>query len=197
MTKKKNNIFNESSYHSSDDDDDDIKIEKIKVFGKSRKLVSESFCLEIRENFEKFEGKKLSTIFDLKYSKVHKLAIAEMVISCVMFSSIFLTCVKNEKFNVFVSVLFILLTIARFVLSFLLFYYMEKSDLEKYDDFLECKNVKVSTFKKIAGITTLRNCFYAFVVFNIILLGIEKVERMTDYAEKTSENRKRRFENTF
>lgn len=70
---------------SDDNDDDDADIEKIKVVEKLRRLVSESFCLEIRENFEKFKGKKLSTIFDLKYSKVHKFAIAEMVISCVMF----------------------------------------------------------------------------------------------------------------
>ena len=50
---------------------------------------------------------------------------------------------------------------------------MEKSDIERYDDFLDCKNVRVKTFKKIAGITKLRNCFYTFVVFNVIILGIE------------------------
>ena len=70
---------------------------------------------------------------------------------------------------------------------------MEKSDIERYDDFLDCKNVRVKTFKKIAGITKLRNCFYTFVVFNVIILGIEKMERLCDYCEKTEENVKTRL----
>ena len=185
---KNKNSFNESSDNFSDDDD-------FKVFGKLRKLVSESFCLEIRENFEKFKGKKLSTIFDLKYSKVHGLSIAEMVICCVI---IFVTLIggftkSNETCFIITSLIYLLLMIPNFILSFLLFYYMEKSDIERYDDFLDCKNVKVNTFKNIAGITKLRNCFYAFVVFNVILLGIEKVERLFDYAEKTEENIRKRL----
>lgn len=184
--KKNENIFNESSNEYSNDDDEDI--EKIKIFGKLRKLVCESFCLEIRENFQKFKGKKLSTIFDLKYSKIHKLAISEMVISCVMFLLIILGgCFKNDYFSIF-SILSLVLIIPRFILSFLLFYYMEKSDIERYDDFLDCKNVRVKAFKSIAGITKLRNCFYTFVVFNVIILGIEKLERLADYAVKTEEN---------
>ena len=185
---KKKNIFNESSNEYSNDDGDIEDIEKIKIFGKLRKLVCESFCLEIRENFQKFKGKKLSTIFDLKYSKIHKFAIAEMVISCVMFLLISVGgCFKNDFFVIF-SILSLVLIIPRFVLSFLLFYYMDKSDIERYDDFLDCENVRVETFKNIAGITKLRNCFYAFVVFNVIILGIEKLERLADYAKKTKEN---------
>ena len=83
--------------------------------------------------------------------------------------------------------------IPRFVLSFLLFYYMEKSDIERYDDFLDCKNVRAKTFKNIAGITTLRNCFYTFVVFNVIILGIEKIDRVWDYSLKTEDNIKKRL----
>ena len=192
--KKNKNIFNESSNdYSYDDDIEDIK--KMKNFGKLRKLVSESFCLEIRENFQTFKGKKLSTIFDLKYSKIHKFAIAEMVISCVMFFTLMLGGCLKKELNCFAVLSFIsfILIIPRFVLSFLLFYYMEKSDIERYDDFLDCKKVRVKTFKNIAGISKLRNCFYTFVVFNVIILGIEKIERLCDYYDKTEENIKRRL----
>ena len=192
--KKTKNIFNESCKDYSDDDIDDI--EKIKIFGKLRKLVCESFCLEIRENFQKFKGKKLSTIFDLKYSKIHKFAISEMVISCVMFLSMIIggyaTKADNECLDFF-TLISILLLIPRFALSFLLFYYMEKSDIERYDDFLDCKNVRVKTFKKIAGITRLRNCFYTFVIFNVVILGIEKLERLVEYSEEFEENVKNRL----
>jgi len=196
--KNNKSIINESSKDYSDDDDID-DIEKIKIFGKLRKLVCESFCLEIRENFQKFKGKKLSTIFDLKYSKIHKIAIAEMVISCVMFLIMIISgCAEKEdeeKMSQVFIIISIFLMIPRFVLSFLLFYYMEKSDIERYDDFLDCKNVRVKTFKNIAGITRLRNCFYTFVVFNVIILGIEKLERMGDYIKEAAENAKKRWEN--
>lgn len=180
---------------SDDNDDDDADIEKIKVVEKLRRLVSESFCLEIRENFEKFKGKKLSTIFDLKYSKVHKFAIAEMVISCVMFLFMFIAGYAKENNNFFVlfSCIAITLMIPRFVLSFLLFYYLEKSDIERYDDFLDCKNVRSKAFKNISDISTLRNCFYTFVVFNVIILGIEKIERLVDYGKETAENIRNRL----
>ena len=193
MLEKQNKSLLNESYNdllSDDNDDDDADIEKIKVVEKLRRLVSESFCLEIRENFEKFKGKKLSTIFDLKYSKVHKFAIAEMVISCVMFLFMFIAGYAKENNNFFVwfSCIAITLMIPRFVLSFFLFYYLEKSDIERYDDFLDCKNVRSKAFKNISDISTLRNCFYTFVVFNVIILGIEKIERLVDYGKETAEN---------
>ena len=103
-------------------------------------------------------------------------------------------CLKKnlECFAVLSCISFILI-IPRFVLSFLLFYYMEKSDIERYDDFLDCKNVRVKTFKKIAGITRLRNCFYTFVIFNVVILGIEKLERLVEYSEEFEENVKNRL----
>ncbi len=51
-----------------------------------------------------------------------------------------------------------------------------KSDIEAYDDFLDCKNVRTKAFKDISDISTLRNCFYTFVVFNVIILGVEKLK---------------------
>ena len=166
--KKINNIFQEEF--------EDIK--KKKFIGKLRKLVSDSFCLEIQENFEKFKGKRLSSIFDLKYNTVHKFAIGEMVISCVIiFLNIFQIIKILDKMS-------ILLMMPKFAFSFILFYYMDKSDLQNYDDFLECKNVRVRYFKKIVKITKLRNCFYSFVVFNVIILGFEKLETLFEYRKE-------------
>lgn len=104
-----------------------------------------------------------------------------MVISCVI---IFL-----NVFNIinYLDKISLLLMMPKFAFSFILFYYMDKSDLQNYDDFLECKNVRVRYFKKIAKITKLRNCFYSFVVFNVIILGCEKLETLFEYSNEEKE----------
>ena len=73
----------------------DDNIEKIKI----RKLISESFCYEIQDNFIRFKGKKLSSIFDLNYNKIHKISIADLVISCVLFVSLIIAgiIIKNNN----------------------------------------------------------------------------------------------------
>ena len=167
----------------------DDNIEKIKI----RKLISESFCYEIQDNFIRFKGKKLSSIFDLNYNKIHKISIADLVISCVIFVSLIIAVIiiKNNNSDNYcayiIALISLLALIGRFILSFILFYYMEKGDLEKYDDFLDCKIVKSKVFKKISDINKYRNCFYAFVVFNVITLGIEKIERILEYGKELDE----------
>jgi len=171
----------------------DDNIEKIKI----RKLISESFCYEIQDNFIRFKGKKLSSIFDLNYNKIHKISIADLVISCVLFVSLIIAgiTIKNNNSDnccaqtimVISLLIYFLALIGRFILSFILFYYMEKGDLEKYDDFLDCKIVKSKVFKKISDINKYRNCFFAFVVFNVITLGIEKIERIYEYGKEIDE----------
>ena len=52
---------------------------------------------------------------------------------------------------------------------------MEKGDIEKYDEFLECKNIKVKFFKKIYDVNKVRKCFIIFVILNIIIQGIDKI----------------------
>lgn len=161
-----------------------------------RKLVSKSFCSEIYDDFQKYNGTKLSNIFDLKYSKIHKLSIATLVLYCVdiflSFASIFLLgCGIFDKMKCFANIyatILLALIVAKYILSVILFYYMEKGDIERYDDFLDCKNVKVKTFKKITDVNTLRNCFFAFVIMNIIILGIEKLENVLDFEEKLGGN---------
>ena len=54
------------------------------------------------------------------------------------------------------------------VLSVLLFFYIEKGDINKYDEFLDCPNVKKKFFKQ-------RKCFLAFTIFNLISEFIDKI----------------------
>ena len=60
-----------------------------------KKLVANSFCSQIHDNFEKYKGKLLSNIFDLNYSKIHGLSIANMVVSCTLVGLSFLQVWKN------------------------------------------------------------------------------------------------------
>ena len=60
---------------------------------------------------------------------------------------------------------------------------MEKGDVEKYDNFLDCPNVKVIFFKKLSDVNKLRGCFYAFVIMNFLVLGIEKIEHYLEFSE--------------
>ena len=178
-------------------------IDKKKLF--LRKLVSKAFCSEIHDDFQKYKGTKLSNVFDLNYGKVHKLSIATLVIYCVkIFMSLLVTFLyacgilikdknkyKNKYKNKCIEYIFLifllLLIVAKHILSIILFYFMEKGDIEKYDNFLDCKNVKVKIFKKITDINRLRGCFFAFVILNIINLGIEKLETIMEKSEKDNE----------
>ena len=127
-----------------------------------RKLVSQSDCLEIGDKFERFIGKKLSNIFDFNYNKIHNISLAILVVVCnssffiiIYFSCIIYISVKNKNWKTFINLFLyfiIILSIAEFILSIILFYFMEKSDLEKYDNFLDCKIVKTKVFKKISDI---------------------------------------------
>jgi len=169
-----------------------------------RKLISKSTCLEIRENFEKFRGTKLSNIFDLNYSKVHAFSIATLILTLVFFVLIIfnsiLSCMDCYYYSlnsckkcllILYLVIFLLIYGARFILFLVLFYYMEKGDLELYDDFLDCKDVKANFFKKISDINKLKNCFYAFVILNFLELGIEKIEKYLEFSEKNIEEVKK------
>jgi len=159
-----------------------------------RKLVSNSFCLEIYDDFQKYKGTQLSNIFDLKYSKIHNLSIATLVLYCVkFFFSILLICllafeVKSKCTISIISVILIGLVLAHYLLSIILFYYMEKGDIERFDDFLDCKFVKVKRFKKITDVNKLRGCFFAIVILNIINQGIEKLENIFEKSKVEVKN---------
>ena len=90
--------------------------------------------------------------------------------------------------NIIFYIVFLIIYGTRFIMFFVSFYYMEKGDIEKYSDFLECSGVKVEYFKKkISNVNKLRGCFYTFIIMNFILLGIEKIEKYLEVAEKSIE----------
>ena len=159
-----------------------------------RKLVSIAFCSEMQSYFMEFQGTKLSNIFDFNYEKILGLSIAILAVSCVLLLCFLMLmfCEKLiNKLNIYCqcsyAVFIILLYDARFVLSIILFYYIEKGDIEKYDDFLDCSNVKSKFFNKFSSINRLRNCFLAFLILNIIVQGIEKIEKCFENIDKYRE----------
>ena len=164
-----------------------------------RHLVSRLFCTEIKDYFIKFKGRKLSDIFDLNYEKVHKLSIVILVSSCTMFGVLIAFIIiiniikkkldenKSKCIECSLSILMMSFVIARFVLSFILLYYIEKGDIEKYDDFLDCPEVRVKFFDKFGEINSLRKCFIAFFILNIIEQGIDKLAKVFDIVEKLIE----------
>lgn len=179
---KKGYRLNDSEHISS--------VQNVETKPTVRRLSSDAFCSEMLDYFKKYKGRKLSSIFDLKYDKIFHISIANLVISCfLLIVSIGNICyILNYSYKIAIALplgLFVLLLyVARFILSIVLFYFMEKGDIEKYDDFLECKIVKPKYFKKFSDIHHIRNCFFAFLVFNIMVQGIEKVEKCFEYAEK-------------
>lgn len=68
---------------------------------------------------------------------------------------------------------------------------MEKSDIAKFDDFLECGHVKVKYFHKISDVNKLRNCFFAFFILNIIIQGIDLIEKCCECIEKSVDEDKK------
>ena len=167
-----------------------------------RKLVSESTCLEIRENFEKLRGKTLSSIFDFNFNKIKKLSITILVLYIILFVFLIINaCLINAQIYyrdykccvIFYLFIFLLIYGSRFVLFLVLLYFMEKGDIEKYDDFLECPHVKVKFFKSISNINKNRGSFYAFTIMNFLLLGIEKIENYLEFSEKSIQEGKITF----
>ena len=153
-----------------------------------RKLESDSFCTDMQYSFVRNKDKKLSYIFDLKYSLIRKFSFVVIFLSIGMYAfSIPVGCylTKKHKFTWWVGILavvILLLWLARMIITFLLFFYVEKGDIEKYDDFLDCPNVKKKYFENFSDIEKLRKCFLAYAVFNIISYFIDKVSSLVDSA---------------
>ena len=175
-----------------------------------RKLESNSFCTDMRESLARNEGKKLSYIFDLNYQKVRKLSIALLVVCLsylISFSIgvIFVALldlgyidvngekVKKESENkikcyIICMIVFSFLShvgwIAKFVLSLLLLHFIESGDIGKYDDFLDCRYVKKSYFKKFNDVNKLRKCFLVFAILNIIKESADKIKEKFEDCDK-------------
>ena len=152
-----------------------------------RQLASDSFCEDMEESFKRNEGKELSYIFNLKYQTIRKINIALIVVILsyiLLYIVVVIVAIIFENsandclaiIGLISSILLFLAWIAKFVLSLLLLYYIESSDIRKYDDFLECKNVQTKFFDKFADVDKLRKIFIAFAVLNIISESIDKAK---------------------
>ena len=152
-----------------------------------RQLASDSFCEDMEESFKRNEGKELSYIFNLRYQTIRKINIALIVVILsyiLLYIVVIIVAIILENsakdclaiIAVISSILIFLAWIAKFVLSLLLLYYIESSDIGKYDDFLECKNVQTKFFDKFADVDKLRKIFIAFAVLNIISESIDKAK---------------------
>lgn len=93
---------------------------------------------------------------------------------------VLLCCVKKitkciiTTFGIFA----IILWIAKFVLFILLFHFIEVGDIEKYDDFLDCKYVNRDYFKTFNDVEKFRECFIAFTVLNLLFEIFDKEEKL-------------------
>ena len=142
----------------------------------------------MEESFKRNKGQKLSYIFDLKYQTIRKLNIA-LIIVILSFILLFIAMIillislkNNEKTFLriilgIVNILLFLAWIAKFVLSLILLYFIESSDIGKYDDFLDCENVQVKFFDKYTDIRKLRKTFLSFAV-NIISESLDKADEL-------------------
>ena len=149
-----------------------------------RKIESDSFCTDIHESFIRNNGKKLSHIFDLNYETIYGLCLALLLVMLAReaLTIILIILICKDKYQkvafIILGIIAILLWIAKFVLFIILFHYIENGDIEKYDDFLDCKNVRTEYFKNFTDVDKLRKCFIAFTVLNLLADIFDKVEKL-------------------
>ena len=160
-----------------------------------RHLVSDSFCVDMEESFKRNEGQKLSYIFNLRYQTIRKINIALIIVilsfTALNIALIILVILQEKNGNsrleiiiIIISILIFLAWIAKFVLSLLLLYFIESSDIGKYDDFLDCKNVQAKFFDEFTDVDKLRKIFLAFFVLNIISESIDKAKDLFEPCTK-------------
>jgi len=176
-----------------------------------RKLSSRSFCNDMQESFARNEGRRLEYIFDLRYKTIRNMAWALLIVTLVhiglyipaIIIGIIAICSKektdkdstNNKCEIILGcmvilygLIFFLTWVAKFVLSLILYHIIESSDIGKYDDFLDCNNVKQSFFEKFEDTNKLRKSFLAFAILNIIS---ESLDKSNNLFENCSESDKK------
>ena len=186
-----------------------------------RRLSSRSFCTDMQESFARNKGKKLEYIFDLKYQPIRKISISLIVVessSGILIIAYYIIIIriallseglsqkaddekskaKKAKINVYsivlfaISILLIIAWIGKYVLFLLLYHFIESGDIGKFDDFLDCKNVREKFFEKFDDSQKLRKCFLAFAILSIISESLDKVK---DFLEKYIDTEKKIIEN--
>ena len=167
-----------------------------------RNLVSLSICKEIRESLIEFKGQKLSKLFDFNLDNIRLFSLISLCITifmniiafaCFIIFIIMICKLVDEtsvpnikdikttfKLTTTLEILGITLrfiNVARFVISLILYHHIETSDLDKYDDFLDCKNVNKKFFEKFSVAEELRKWFYIYLALEIAKQGIEKLNQ--------------------
>lgn len=172
-----------------------------------RKLASRSFCHEIYGSFIKYKGRPLSNIFNLNIKILYGLSIALIIIYCIFtlffsFSILFIFSNRGEntgkkscfkKFETYfhcckIRLAMALINIAKFVLFILFIYFFEKGDIEKYDNFLECGNVRKKFFSKFTDVEILRKNYTVYWISTIISEGTDKLEQLAEIIFFPNEN---------
>ena len=189
------NIFQENLNNSYD------IVDKKHLLKEKRQLASVSFCGDMEESFRRNKGQKLSYIFDLKYQTIRKLNIALIVVILsfillfIAWSSFAIALKNNENtclriFFGITNILIFLTEIAKFVLSLILLYYIESSDIGKYNDFLnKCVNVKRKFFDKFSDVDKLRKIFLVFAVLNIVSESIDKADELCEKCKRETDDK--------
>ena len=149
----------------------------------TRKLTSDSFCTDMQESFARNKGKRLDYIFNLKYNTIRKISITMIIVdltfSVILLVTLIIHCrisfmrikpdIKNEtkkKINIchginqiIFDICLVIAYIGQYVLFLLLLHFIESGDIGKFDDFLDCKNVKTEFFKILMILISLENVF--------------------------------------
>ena len=171
-----------------------------------RNLVSKQFCSEMRENFIEFQGSKLEDLFDFKLGKIKLLCLISLgidILSIIIFMVVMiaLICIackikknkeKTYEVNInsidtilnlmtFTKIIYKIFNVALFVVALILYYQIDKSDLDKYDDFLDCENVKDKFFDEFSDANKLRKVFYIYLFVTITKQGIERLNQAFDF----------------
>ena len=172
-----------------------------------RHLESLSFCDDMLNSFQRNQGRKLSYIFDFNYNIVRGLSITIVAISLlldiifVLFACLkFAPAFKNKrndigfkKFFIASQILITLFNIAKFILSLLLYHYIESGDVGKYDEFLDCRFVKRKYFENLIDINKFinkfRTVFLSFAILSIIAESIGKVLDSLEIIKKIKEEK--------
>ena len=153
-----------------------------------RELVSTSFCNKYQNKFQKYKGKKLSNVFNLKMNKIHKISIGLIVVICAPFllGLIAWICIEVAKTRNLCllctgSCLAISSVITNLILLIILAVTYKKSDLGEYDDFLDCKQVNKRYFdSNFSKVIKLKKYIVAFEIIDAIF---DVLETIMDIAE--------------
>ena len=129
-----------------------------------RRLVSYSFCQDMQESFSRNKNKKLSNIFELNYEIIRKISLPIPIITvCFIFLEALLLekkdCIKMFNKCIYNSLELILFLLwgSKVTLTIILFYKIDDGDIEKYDNFLECNNVKKNFLTNLLILINLGN----------------------------------------